>query len=93
MRITDFRTGIGAICAILVSIALTSTSYADIVISYGTLEAGTLFIDLLPNQAGQAVQFFATGIAAEPGGVNGLELDLQVGDGGVADGAEQISVP
>ena len=63
-------------------LAVPSVCSAQISVSFGSLENGTRFIDLQPNMANQAVQFFASGIAGV--GVNGLELDLQIGDGGAA---------
>lgn len=54
---------------------------ADIFIDYGVNEGGTLYIDLHAETANQAVHFFATGIAAGEG-ADGLEFDVQVGDGG-----------
>jgi hypothetical protein len=69
----------------LTLLMIPSLASADIVISYGTVQGGNVVIDLLPNTPNQAVQFFATGVAAE-GGTTGLELDLQIGDGGGAIG-------
>ena len=54
---------------------------ADVFIDYGVNEGGTLYIDLHAETANQAVHFFATGIGAE-NGADGLEFDVQIGDGG-----------
>ncbi len=54
---------------------------ADVFIDYGVNEGGTLYIDLQAETANQAIHFFATGIVAE-NGADGLEFDVQVGDGG-----------
>ncbi len=54
---------------------------ADVVVSYGTDEGGTLVIELLADTPGQLVPIFASGIVAD-GGADGLELDVQIGDGG-----------
>lgn len=59
---------------------------ADIVITYGD---SLNFIDLLPNTAGQDVQFFASGVPGE-GNIDGLELNMQIGDGGAALGGTDI---
>ncbi|MFK7736659.1 MAG: PEP-CTERM sorting domain-containing protein [Pirellulaceae bacterium] len=76
----------GLLCAIpiaaLLTLASSKTTHADpILIDYGVVEGGIRFIDLLPNTPNQVVQLFASGIADE-GGVNGFELDIQIGDGG-----------
>ena len=63
-------------------LAVPSICSAQVAVNFGTVENGTVFVDLLPNTANQTVQFFASGIAGV--GVNGLELDLQIGDGGAA---------
>jgi hypothetical protein len=51
---------------------------ADVVVSYGTFEGGVRYINLDPNRANQAIEFFVSGGDA----VDGLELDLQIRDGG-----------
>jgi hypothetical protein len=72
-------------CLPLLATALfvfTSTADAQITLSYGTVDAsGNVVVNLMPNMAGQRVDFFASGIAAT-GGTDGMELDLQVEDGG-----------
>ena len=65
-------------------LAVPSICSAQVAVTFGSLEGDTRFIDLLPNTANQTVQFFASGIAGI--GVNGLELDLQIGDGGAGIG-------
>ena len=54
---------------------------ADVFIDYGVDEGGVIYIDLEAETANQAVHFFATGIVAESG-ADGLEFNVQVGDGG-----------
>ncbi len=56
-------------------------SNADVFIDYGVNEGGTIYIDLHAETANQAIHFFATGIVADSG-ADGLEFDVQVGDGG-----------
>lgn len=65
-----------AIAAILLCVG---SAKADAVISYGVNEGGVFFIDLQANTGNQARPFFVSG----GDNVNGLELDLQIGDGGV----------
>lgn len=73
-----FLIPIFALCSIAVS---TNHVNADILIDYGVDEGGILYIDLQAETANQVVQLFATGIVAD-GGADGLELDVQIGDGG-----------
>lgn len=61
--------------AFLISISITASVNAAPVVSFGVNQV----VELLPNAAGQQVPFFVTGIDQ----VDGLELDLQIGDGGV----------
>ena len=56
-----------------------SSATADAVVSYGVNEGGVFFIDLLANTGNQARSFFVSG----GDNVDGLELNLQIGDGGV----------
>jgi len=61
--------------------AFSSVANADVNITYGTVEGGTNYIDLQPEMANQVVLIFGTGIVAD-GGADGMELDVQIGDGG-----------
>lgn len=62
---------------------LVSQASAQVQITYGTVEGSSRFIDLLPNQAGQQVQLFVTGLGAGGAtGADGFEFDGQIGDGG-----------
>lgn len=60
----------------------TSLINADLVVTYGTLEAGVRYIELNPNQPSQAIEFFVSGGDS----VDGLELDMQILDGGTTIG-------
>lgn len=62
-----------------------ASTQAEIFITYGRLDGSSRIIDLRPDTAGQQIQLFATGFAAD-GGADGLELDVQIGDGGTAIG-------
>jgi len=55
---------------------------AQVQITYGSVEGASRFIDLLPNQSGQQVQFFVSGLAASADGADGFEVNAQIGDGG-----------
>ena len=91
---------------LFVMLAVPSICSAQLTLDFGTIESGMRFVDLLPDTAGQEVQFFASGTSDvtflgdgdnNPDtpdetltGVNGFELALQVGDGGAALGGTDV---
>ena len=85
LSILDLRPWCKFVLAISICCAAGSFANADIAITYGTIEGATRYIDLFPNTPNQDIEFFAVGVAAD-GGTDGLELDMQVGDGGAANG-------
>ena len=68
---TQFLKPFAVIACLAGGLALAPAALGALVVSAGD-------VSLRPNMAGQAVQFFVTGSDA----VAGLELDIQVGDGG-----------
>lgn len=70
--------------------AVSANAKADVTISYGVVEGGTIYIDLLEETANQTVALFGTGLAND-GGADGFELDIQIGDGGSALGGSDTS--
>lgn len=86
MRFGLINKNVVAFLGIAFLMNMASASNADIIITYGN---GSNIIDLLPNTAGQDVQFFASGVPGE-GNIDGLELNMQIGDGGTAIGGTDI---
>ena len=76
---------------LICAFAFTSNhAIADVTIGYGVDDGGTRVIELQAETANHVVQFFATGIAAD-GGVDSLEFDVQIGDGGAFLGGTDTS--
>lgn len=71
------RTFLTSLALLLAVVAVNAN--AQVQITYGNVEGSSRFVDLLPNQAGQQVQLFVTGLAAA-GGADAFEFNSFIGN-------------